>query len=203
MRLTSEFVQTVRKRIAENPFSDTAVMARELHMPEAYVLMALPISMRMRVHAADIEAMWEGVARMEHVTVTSAPETRNSNDTLVALCPAQETVGFVWLVSLSLGLGDAFEHSIRIFDVAGAPLVSVTLVGPEGSGDEQIFLALKTLYGIIPKPPKRHACKGCGRCTPETCCKGKGHHGHHGEHHHKHNHGPEPHLEPVTASACA
>ena len=198
MRLTSEFVQAVRKRIAENPFSDTAVMARNLRMPEAYVVMAMPISMRMRVHAADIEAMWQGIDDMKHVTMNPAPQVGNSHEAVSAECPVQEAVGFVWLVSLSLGLGDACEHSIRIFDVTGDHLVSITLAGPEGSGDEQVFLALKTLYGIIPKPPKRHACKGCGRCTPETCCKGKGHH--HG-HHHEHHHAPEPHLEPAVASA--
>ena len=197
MRLTSEFVQAVRTRIADNPFCDTAAIAREQHMPEAYVIMAMPIAMRVRVKAADIGAVWQGIGEMKQIALTPPQQEDGCLAGASALCPKQENLGFIWFVSLPSGLNGEYEHSIRFFDMTGHHLLSVGLRNTKSSSDEQIFQTLKTLYGITPKPPKRHACKGCGRCTPATCCQGKGHHH---EHHHKAN---SQEKVAATSSACA
>ena len=177
MRLTRDFVQAVREILALDPLGNTAAIARDLNMPEAYVIMAMPVPMRMRAHAADLEAVWQQIGKMQAVTLTTATRKVVRHP---APCPNKENIGFIWLVSLPKGQPNAHEHSVRFFDTEGHHCLTVDLDNCQSSGDEQLFLNLKTRFGIIPNPPKRHACKGCGRCTPETCCQGKGH-GHHGE----------------------
>ena len=71
MTITREFVQEVRKRLAETPTIRTDALAGELHSPEARVRTALPVSMRIRARNSDFGAIgeqlaaWSGAFRLE------------------------------------------------------------------------------------------------------------------------------------------
>ena len=67
MPLSRELVQSVRKRVAEEPGVPTELLALELKASEAEVITALPLEMRLRGRNSAFEVIWNTVSKWEDV----------------------------------------------------------------------------------------------------------------------------------------
>ena len=195
MPITRAFVQSVRERAAKDPGMPTARLAEELGAPEALVIMALPVHMRLRAKSADANAIWRGMAEWETVEVRPAESSgrgvpasgaipfgavssgsgrsrrRVSFDGLSEKALPEEEVGYIWFVSQKSH--DEEVHSVRFFDKQGDHMLSLYL-GKDGQGGLDVrtkaaYDAMRKRFGVIPVPKSR--CKGCGHCS----CGGEKH----------------------------
>lgn len=190
MSLTKELILSVRQRVAEDPGIATAQLAVELQAPEAEVITALPLEMRMPANVEDFAAIWGEIATWKHTRVTvsgpggiggtasllpggTLPRGRQEGTTFrfepSDSLPLDELplwqLGSIWFVSKPLQ-GEE-RQSVRFFNTRGEPLFSVYLAGDQtGRPDleaRRSYEALRQEYAIPPKPRTR--CKGCKNCT--------------------------------------
>lgn len=187
MAVTKEFVQSVRRRVAEEPGVITGQLARELRAPEAQVITALPVAMRKKASPGDFPVIWERMSAWRHAVINPAKAEHGALImpgpvlTFGALCNGattlrnqralgdegafRESLGSIWFVSLPLAGGRS--HSVRFFDREGNHMLSVFL-GRDRSGRHdkdalRDFEELRERHGITPVPKNR--CKGCPGCT--------------------------------------
>lgn len=186
MPLSRELVQSVRKRVADEPGVPTELLALELKASEAEVITALPLEMRLRGRNSAFEVIWNTVSKWEDVEVKlppAKPSSRPEQDTdgartspfpfrLSATLPdraiSADEVAFIWFVTKPRLNEESL--SVRFFDKQGDHMLSVYLrPGPEGDfnpGFKADFDAMRERFGVIPVPKNR--CKGCRSCTCQT-----------------------------------
>lgn len=181
MSVTRELVRTVRKRVAETPGLPTSQLAEELNAAEADVIMAMPLSMRLRAKTSDLDAIWQGMLAWDTTIVCENKELEALLDDLeqkesapLVSCrkALPNDIGSVWFVLESSGESDE-NHAVRIFDMDGKALLSVYLrkdaSGKVDADSKNAFDNMRFRFGVRPQPRMR--CKGCGACT----CGTKGH----------------------------
>lgn len=187
MSLTKELILSVRQRVAEEPGIATAQLAAELQAPEAEVITALPLEMRMHANVEDFAAIWSKITTWKHTRVTisgangtvsllpggTLPQGRQEGTAFrfepSATLPLDELplwqLGSIWFVSKPLQGEES--HSVRFFNTWGEPLFSVYLASDKaGRPDQEArqgYEALRQEYAVPPKPRTR--CKGCKNCT--------------------------------------
>ncbi len=173
MPLSKEFVEQVRKRVADDPGVRTEQLAVELDAPESQVIMALPLDMRLRARTSDFEAIWAGAAGWERALLSPAGRTGDAErpSALPGKHFLQDQLGFIWFVSNPRSSGES--PSIRFFDKQGGHMLSIYLgldaAGRLAAGDKAEYEDMRKRFGVVPAP--RMHCKGCGNCT----CGGKKH----------------------------
>lgn len=176
MAISKEFVQSVRRRIAEDPALPTDKLAGELNAREADVVMALPTQMRLRARSSDAPAIWESVCAEDGIVIIRAPSgTSNGAASLrkaesrppepvrefLAAGELAAQTGDIWFVSRQDH--DAVHRSVRFFDKQGRGLVSVHLDGSDSKDRERVYENLRRRFGVTPMPRMR--CRGCTACT--------------------------------------
>ena len=188
MTITRAFVQSVRSLIAKDPAIPLEQLARTLDASEAYVIMALPVSMRTRARISDLPALWESLRAWENVSLhgpsprftpmssAGGSECKGNDAGVIALAEmvlppfCQEDIGFIWLVSQSTSGGESY--SVRFFTKKGHPVLTAYLdedtSGKLSNQGKASFDSIRRRFGVTPRP--RMHCKGCGQCA---CGKAK------------------------------
>ena len=185
MPLSRELVQSVRKRVTEDPGVPTELLALELKASEAEVITALPLNMRLRARNSAFDVIWNTLSKWDNVSVKlpSLPEGQpplednGPNELRRSVFPFRlveslpdrpnwtDQLGFIWFVSKP-HIHEA-SLSVRFFDKKGEHLLSVYLnPGKDGvynPNHKADYDAMCERFGVIPVPKNR--CKGCRSCT--------------------------------------
>ena len=165
MTVTKEFVQSVRQRLSENPNVPTAALAVELNAPESYIIMALPVHMRLKAKPENFAAIWEILTTWEKAKVALAQEAEDFLPVMPDKRFFQQEVGHIWFVSSPPG--ERESHSVRFFDKHGTHMISVHLGQDDDADipqkDKSSYDSMRERFGVVPVP-RRH-CQGCGNCT--------------------------------------
>lgn len=185
MPLSKELVQSVRKRVADDPGVSTELLALEFKASEAEVITALPLEMRLRGRNSAFEVIWNTVSKWEKVEVKlpldPKPSFRDAqggartssfpfrlSDTLPERPIKADEVAFIWFITKPRQ--NEKSLSVRFFDKLGDHMLSVYLKpdqnGEFDSGYQADFDAMRERFGVIPVPKNR--CKGCQSCTCQT-----------------------------------
>lgn len=185
MPLSRELVQSVRRRVAEEPGVLTELLALELKASESEVITSLPLNMRLRARNSAFDVIWNTISKWNNISVKlpNLPEAPSSQDgsgsrearrsvfpfRLVDSLPDRpnwtDQLGFIWFVSKP----DIHKNSlsVRFFDKKGEHMLSVYL-NPGKNGEynpvhKADYDAMCERFGVIPVPKNR--CKGCRSCT--------------------------------------
>ena len=67
MAITRELVESVRRRVAENPEVPTFLLADELQASESEVITALPLNMRMKAKVESLAELWSAMRQWRNV----------------------------------------------------------------------------------------------------------------------------------------
>lgn len=187
MAISKEFVQSVRRSVADQPEVRFDRLARSLKASEAEVITALPVAMRVKARNTSFDAIWSILTRWEsfgpvymgrHRQLVplanglalrllrqgqlriSAPEDEISFSTI------RESVGYIWFISK----GGKEGHSISFLDKEGCHMLSIALAAGDRTVEDQSqlgeFEEMKKRFGVVPTPKNR--CKGCKSCSCEA-----------------------------------
>ncbi len=140
---TEEQARIIRERVAENPNVMLMRVAKELDMPEAAAVAALPEEMRVPAPSEDFVSIWETMTGWEQVLflvvndgVIAEVKGRlpkgefghgffniHEQDNPIGGHIRVDEIGAIWLVSKPMF--NLETHSVQIFDKAGKPMFSV------------------------------------------------------------------------------